>query len=236
MHCPEIYDEKSHSALSAPSAAWHLVKLPKTAKVHELREAAAVALETEVQTLQTFNFYPVQRKTFDGECVKVDGKLIEIGTLDLLLAALPPDQLQVIQLVFSRDAPKPVDVPMSPKVFPTCGVCLPFMGNNYQYQGPSEILEYNFAQNVFPANGGHPYGSTVRFYDGQKQQVGEFGATLFHEDAQYTETMTADANIVAELISRSADFPKLWNRAVEVGVQDSWDWDLEKTTTMYLTP
>jgi len=211
VHCPEVYDQSSQ-------AAWHLVKVPKTAKVQELRAAAGVVLD--ISEVQTFNFYPVQRKTFDGACVKLEEKLIEIGSLDLLLAALPPDQLQVIQLIFTQNAPKPADVPKSPKVFPTCGTCLPFMGNNYQYQGPNEILEYNFAQNVFPASGNYPYGATVRAYDGQKQQVGEFGASLFHEDAQYTETMTADANIVAELISRSADFPKLWNRAAEVAVQD----------------
>ena len=52
--------------------------------------------------------------------------------------------------------------------------------------------------------------------------LGYFGLrkTVFHEDVQYTETMTADADIVKELIERSADFPKLWNRDVEVGLQD----------------
>ena len=200
---------------------WQLVKLPKTAKVQDLHEATVVALGKSQfpEDMEKFGFYPVQRKTVDGVCVKLGDRLLEVGSLDLLLSALQPEHLQVIQLIFAREAPFPSDVPEGPKAFPTCGICLPVMGTSYQNNGPYPIPEYNFARNVFPPSGEYPYGSTVRSHAGQKQSVGGFGASVLHEDAQYTETMTADASIIQELVSRAADFPKLWNRDVEVGLQ-----------------
>ncbi|CAE7029833.1 CYP102A5, partial [Symbiodinium sp. KB8] len=212
VHCSEI-----------PSGAvWQLVKLPKTAKVQDLHEATVVALGKSQfpEDMEKFGFYPVQRKTVDGVCVKLGDRLLEVGSLDLLLSALQPEHLQVIQLIFAREAPFPSDVPEGPKAFPMCGICLPVMGTSYQNNGPYPIPEYNFARNVFPPRGEYPYGSTVRSHAGQKQSVGGFGASVLHEDAQYTETMTADASIIQELVSRAADFPKLWNRDVEVGLQD----------------
>lgn len=212
VHCSEI-----------PSGAvWQLVKLPKTAKVQDLHEATVVALGKSQfpEDMEKFGFYPVQRKTVDGVCVKLGDRLLEVGSLDLLLSALQPEHLQVIQLIFAREAPFPSDVPEGPKAFPMCGICLPVMGTSYQNNGPYPIPEYNFARNVFPPSGEYPYGSTVRSHAGQKQSVGGFGASVLHEDAQYTETMTADASIIQELVSRAADFPKLWNRDVEVGLQD----------------
>lgn len=171
-------------------------------------------------SVEEFRFYPVERKTVDGACVKLGEALREISSLDLLLVALPSDHLQVIELVFAPEAPCPADVPQGPKAFPMCGICLPLLGTSYQYKGPHAIPEYNLAQNVFPSSGKYPYGATVRSHEGRKQNVGEFGsAAVFHEQVQYTETMTADANIVQELIARPADFPKLWNRDVEVGLQ-----------------
>ena len=87
--------------------------------------------------------------------------------------------------------------------------------------GPYPIPMYNFAHNVFPANGKYPYGSTVRSHSGRRQAIGEFSiGTVFHEDAEYTVTMTADANIVQELIARTSDFPKLWNRGVQIPLQE----------------
>ncbi|CAE7451841.1 CYP102A5 [Symbiodinium natans] len=209
VHCPEI------------SGVWHFVKLPKTANLRDLHQATLVAVGecSRPADVEHFGFFPVEQRA-DGACVKLRDRLTEMSRLDLLLSALPPDQLQVLQLVFAREAPCPTEVPEGPKAFPMCGVCLPILGTSYQYKGPYPIVEYNFARNVFPASGKYPYGSTVRCHEGRKQAVGEFGSAVFHQDAEYTETMTADANIVQELISRAADFPKLWNRDVEVGLQD----------------
>jgi len=209
VHCPQI----------SSCSTWQLVKLPKVANVKELHQATCAALGKDVETFQDFNFYPVERKTVDGACVKLGPQLKEIGCLDLLLVALPPDHLQVVQLIFAPEVPQPAEVPQGPKAFNVCGMCLPLVGTSHQFKGPYAIPEYNFAQNVFPPTGKYPYGSTVRSYDGRKQDVWEFGTTVFHEDTQYTETMTADANIVQELIARTSDFPKLWNRDVEVGLQ-----------------
>jgi len=209
VHCPQI----------SSCSTWQLVKLPKVANVKELHQATCAALGKDVETFQDFNFYPVERKTVDGACVKLGPQLKEIGCLDLLLVALPPDHLQVVQLIFAPGVPQPAEVPQGPKAFNVCGMCLPLVGTSHQFKGPYAIPEYNFAQNVFPPTGKYPYGSTVRSYDGRKQDVWEFGTTVFHEDTQYTETMTADANIVQELIARTSDFPKLWNRDVEVGLQ-----------------
>ena len=219
--CPFEYHLAVHCSEIPSGAVWQLVKLPKTAKVPDLHQATLVALGKSQlpEDMEKFGFYPVQRKTADGACVKLGDRLLEVGSLDLLLSALPPEHLQVIQLIFAKGPPSPAEVPEGPKAFPMCGVCLPVLGTGYQNNGPSPILEYNFAQNVFPPSGEYPYGSTVRSHTGQKQTVGGFGASVLHEDAQYTETMTADASIVQEMVSRTADCPKLWNRDVEVGLQ-----------------
>ena len=108
-----------------------------------------------------------------------------------------------------------------PPAYPMCGNCLPFIGTTYQYKGPYPLPEYNFAKNVFPTTSEYPFGATVRAHAGQKQNISDFGhQTVFHEDAQYTMTYTADAKIVEELISRTADFPKLWNRDDQIPIQD----------------
>jgi hypothetical protein len=63
---------------------------------------------------QDFNFYPVERRSRDGPCVKIGAQIEDTGAFDLLLLALTPDQLQVrmprfafwILLVFhGRDQP-----------------------------------------------------------------------------------------------------------------------------------
>lgn len=201
VHCPGIPKD------------WHLVKLPKASRMEDLYQASSNVLGADVKE---FSFFQV---------VRANGSVrlkcfTAISSLELLLLTLPPERLQVIELVLAREMPAATTVPVSPAGFPISGVCLPFVGTAYQFNGPHPILEYNFAANVFPARGMYPYGSTVRFHGGQKAYVGEFGKAILHEDAQYTETMTADADVVQELISRSADFPKLWNREVELGVQD----------------
>ena len=43
---------------------------------------------------------------------------------------------------------------------------------------------------------------------------------MFHDDAHQSVTMTADANIVKELIDRHADFPKMWNRGLQPSLQE----------------
>lgn len=77
------------------------------------------------------------------------------------------------------------------------------------------------AENVFPPRGEYPYGATVRSHLGRKQEIGDFRpGTTFHEDAECMVTFTADANIVQELIARTSDFPKLWNRGLQKPLQE----------------
>ena len=201
------------------SETWRLVKLHKAATLAEHREAAEAALG--MPNLKEFHFYPVERRRRDGPCVKVGAAITDTSSLDVLLLALPPDQLQVVELVCAREMPRPADVPRGPTAFSICGVQLPFLGTTYQLQGPYQIPLHNFTHNVFPCNGPYPYGATVRSHSGRKQSIGDFGpGTVFHEDAEYTVTMTADANIVQELIARTADFPKLWNRGLQIPLQE----------------
>jgi len=60
-----------------------------------------------------------------------------------------------------------------------------------------------------------------RSHSGRRQSIGDFApGTVFHEDAECTVTMTADPNIVQELIARTSDFPKLWNRGLQIPLQE----------------
>ncbi|CAL1146957.1 unnamed protein product [Cladocopium goreaui] len=208
VHCAEV------------SQGWRLVKLHKAASLDEHTQAVCAALGME--NLQDFNFYPVERRSRDGPCVKIGAQIEDTGAFDLLLLALTPDQLQVIELVCAREMPRPADVPRGPAAFPICGVQLPFIGTTYKLlQGPYPIPQYNFAHNVFPPVGKYPYGATVRSHSGRRQSIGDFApGTVFHEDAECTVTMTADPNIVQELIARTSDFPKLWNRGLQIPLQE----------------
>lgn len=83
----------------------------------------------------------------------------------------------------------------------------------YQYKGPCSIPEYNFPQHVWPTSGEYRWLSTVRSHEARKQSVGEFGTVVLH-DAKYFQITTADANIVRDMVSGTADFPKLGNRDI----------------------
>jgi len=138
--------------------------------------------------------------------------------------ALPPLALQVVELVCTRGAvPAPSDVPCPAPAFPLPGRSLPFIGTTYQLLGPERMPMYNLAANVFPPNASaYPYGATVGSYNGgRKEYIGDFApGTVFHDDAHTVTIMTADADIVQELIERTPDFPKLWNRRTQIGLQD----------------
>ena len=53
--------------------------------------------------------------------------------------------------------------------------------------------------------------------------------TEFHPSARTTVTMTADAEVVRELIERTPDFPKLWNRGFQKPLQEKWGMHLSHT-------
>ena len=144
-------------------STWHLVKLPKGASMQELYEVAKESYDH--LNLEGFSFYPANGG--------LSGPLKDISSLELLLTSLTAQALQVAQLILARETP--YEMPEAPKAFEMCGVCWPFYGNSYQFNGPQPIPEYNFSEKVFPATGKYPYGATVRFHAGQKQQVGEFG-------------------------------------------------------------
>lgn len=153
-----------HLALWCPELElrWHLVKLAKGASMRELYQAASDSYYH--LNLEEFSFYHANGAH--------QGAFRDVSSLEMLLAALPADALQVAQLILARDTPRAA-VPAL-KAFQMCGLCWPFYGNSYQFDGPQPIPEYNFSEKVFPATGHYPYGATVRFR-GQKQQVGEFG-------------------------------------------------------------
>ncbi|CAK9092542.1 Bifunctional cytochrome P450/NADPH--P450 reductase 2 (CYP102A3) (Fatty acid hydroxylase CypB) (Flavocytochrome P450 102A3) [Includes: Cytochrome P450 102A3 [Durusdinium trenchii] len=205
VHCAEV------------SEGWHLVKLHKAADIKEQGEVTAATLGID---LTGFHLYPVERRTLDGPCIKLGASLADASGLENHLLALTPDRLQVVELVCAREMPRPADVPRGPAAFPICGIQLPFIGTTYKlFQGPYKLPTYNLAHNVFPPSE-YPYGATVRSHSGQRQEIADFPTgTIFNDSAHYTVTMTADANIVKELIDRTADFPKLWNRGFQIPLQ-----------------
>ena len=196
------------------------MKLHKAADLDQLRQATAQALG--LGDMEGLQFYIVQRRN-SGSCVRLV-LLTQTASLQAQQLALQPEALQVVELVCTKgEPPSPSDVPFAAAAFSSPGPCLPFVGTTYQLLGPDPMPMYNFSRNVFPPNAaGFPYGSSVGSYNGgRKESIGDFPAgTLFHDDAHTVTIMSASADIVQELIARAADFPKLWNRRAQVGLQD----------------
>eukprot|EP00442_Polarella_glacialis_P051737 CAMPEP_0115155730 /NCGR_PEP_ID=MMETSP0227-20121206/68055_1 /TAXON_ID=89957 /ORGANISM="Polarella glacialis, Strain CCMP 1383" /LENGTH=1158 /DNA_ID=CAMNT_0002566835 /DNA_START=113 /DNA_END=3586 /DNA_ORIENTATION=+ len=211
--------------LDTGSGGWALVKHAKAGSLDKLRTAVAQVLGLTDKDADGLQLYPVQRGA-GGRCTSLEGSLADLANLEALLACLPPEQLQVVELLCTRagaGAPMPSAVPDSAPTFPLPGASLPYVGTTYHLLGPEPVPHYNLANNVFPAHAAkYPYGSTVRSYSGGvKSNIGDFPTgTVFHPDAETMTTWSADAEIAAELISRSADFPKLWNRPAQIALQD----------------
>ena len=197
-----------------------MVKLHKAADLAQLRQETAQAMGLE--DADGLHFYIVKRKG-TGACVGL-APLSQTASLQAQQLTLPPDVVQVVELVCTKgDPPATSEVPRSAASFPRPGVSLPFLGTTYQATGPDPLPMYNFSRNVFPPNADRfPYGPTVGSYNGgYKDAIGDFPSdVVFHDDARMVTIMTASADIVQELISRTPDFPKLWNRRAQIGLQD----------------
>mmetsp|Transcript_77557 Transcript_77557/g.136845 ORF Transcript_77557/g.136845 Transcript_77557/m.136845 type:complete len:1320 (-) Transcript_77557:350-4309(-) len=207
---------------SSASKPWVLVKQPKSADMMQLREAVASAFALD--SAEGLRLYPVQRRGGDGPCAALHPELARTASLETLLSQLPPEQLQIVELVCTTgkaEAPALSGVPAAAPAFPLPGPCLPFIGTTYQLLGPEPIYSNNIANNVFPPEK-YPYGATVRSYSGgPKSKVGDFPVgSAFHIDAETMTTWSADAEIVKELIERTPEFPKLWNRPAQLALQD----------------
>ncbi|CAJ1402651.1 unnamed protein product [Effrenium voratum] len=220
LHCAARREAASsfeyHLAVySDVGGSWQLVKLHKAASLPDLQLAAARSLglpEAEAGSLQ---FFPIQR----SRSRTLGPQLQHTSALEGLLLSLPAEELQVIELVCAQQ--KPAKVPSEPPAFPLAGTVLPLMGTTYQLLGPYELPTYNLSHNLFPANGKFPYGPTVRSHSGRMVEIADFPeGTEFHPSARTTVTMTADAEVVRELIERTPDFPKLWNRGFQKPLQD----------------
>ena len=198
------------------------MKLHKAADLDKLRLATAQALGLEDAQALSLQFYVVERQGL-GRCLRT-ALLSQTASLQARQLHLPPEALQVVELVCTQGGPpSPSEVPPAAAAFPQPGPSLPFVGTTYQVLGEDPMPMYNFARKVFPPNEAKfPYGSTVGSYNGGREEpIGDFPAgTVFHHDAHTVTIMSASADIVEELIARTADFPKLWNRRAQIGLQD----------------
>uniref|UniRef100_A0A7S4QGU7 NADPH--hemoprotein reductase n=1 Tax=Alexandrium monilatum TaxID=311494 RepID=A0A7S4QGU7_9DINO len=106
--------------------------------------------------------------------------------------------------------------------FPLPGMPVPVLGTRYHLLGAEEIPFYNVAASVFPCDRPYPYGATVRCYlGGARSRVEDYPeGTVIHGDAETYLTWTADPCVVEELLSRAAEFPKLWNRPQQKAISD----------------
>eukprot|EP00437_Effrenium_voratum_P004240 CAMPEP_0181426372 /NCGR_PEP_ID=MMETSP1110-20121109/15629_1 /TAXON_ID=174948 /ORGANISM="Symbiodinium sp., Strain CCMP421" /LENGTH=1318 /DNA_ID=CAMNT_0023549565 /DNA_START=78 /DNA_END=4034 /DNA_ORIENTATION=+ len=218
---PFEYHLAIHAKLDLPSQSeWTLVKLHKAADLVQLKQATSQALGLEDS--QSLQFYIVARDGA-GRCARL-GLLTQTSSLQAMQLTLPSDVLQVVELICTTSDPPAVsEVPTAAAPFPLPGPCLPLMGTTYQVLGPDPMPMYNLSRNVFPPRASKfPYGSTVGSYNGgRKEAIGDFPPnTIFHDDAHTVTILTASASIVEELIARAPDFPKLWNRRAQIGLQD----------------
>jgi len=218
---PFEYHLAIHAKLDLPSQSeWTLVKLHKAADLAQLKQATSQAIGLEDS--QSLQFYVVERDSA-GRCARL-ALLTQTASLQAMQLALPSDVLQVVELVCTNGGPPAVsDVASAATCFPLPGPCLPLMGTTYQVLGPDPMPMYNLARNVFPPRATKfPYGATVGSYNGgRKEAIGDFPpSTVFHDDAHTVTILTASASIVEELIARAPDFPKLWNRRAQIGLQD----------------
>eukprot|EP00933_Yihiella_yeosuensis_P050527 TRINITY_DN4832_c1_g1_i1.p1 TRINITY_DN4832_c1_g1~~TRINITY_DN4832_c1_g1_i1.p1 ORF type:complete len:1333 (-),score=305.99 TRINITY_DN4832_c1_g1_i1:372-4370(-) len=209
--------------------SWVLVKCHKAGTINDLHAAVIKALGLQASEADGLSLFPVDRRgggDDGGCCVALGPKLTQVTCLEGLLVRLPPERVQMVELICTRGhggAPLPSTVPKAIDCFPRPGMSLPFLGNTYQLLGPEAIYTYNIAKNIFPPGAdGYPYGPTVRSYSGgTKSKIGDFPTgTQFHPDAETMTTWSADANLVQELIERISEFPKMWNRPQQIKLQD----------------
>lgn len=218
-----------HCAVYAPDCpatsetGWLLVKVPKSAEPAALREAAAKAMGLADAEKEALQLFPVQRGA--GRARLGSDVLAGAGVagFEALLLARPSDELQLIELVSGRGGVAPLEALAPPPRFPEPGVALPFIGHVYHLHGPNEVVHYNIARSVFPCGAvAYPYGATVRSYSGGvKSKIDDFpDGTQFHPEAEVYQIWSADARLAEEMIARSAEFPKLWNRPLQKKLQD----------------
>lgn len=208
------------------SRDWVLVKCHKAGDLQELLRSTAEALDLEAAEASSLQLYPVQRQGSSndgGKCKALGDKLTEVSCLEQLLISLPPERLQIVELVCTRCNAAPPPPPMVPDAatpYPSPGVALPFLGTMYFLFGPYSVPFYNLAKNVFSPKSKFRYGPTIQLSAGSPSQISDFPkGTVFHPEAQSKIIFTADARIVEELLARLSDFPKLWNRPLQLDLQ-----------------
>lgn len=218
---PSEYHIAVHHQNRAGVEACSLVKLPKAAEFSALKRAIGEALQLK-DGASDMQLFPILR----GDQPKLGQQLTqEIGLagFESMLIQQPAELLQIVELLcLPVGASPPAQVPQPPRPFATAGLELPLLGHTYQLLGPEEIFSYNITNKVFPPNAAkYPHGSTMRFATGIVADIQDYPeGTVFHTDARSYNTMTADADVVQELLARSADFPKLWNRSPQKKLQD----------------
>jgi cytochrome P450/NADPH-cytochrome P450 reductase len=219
-----------HCAVYAPGSpaggetGWVLVKVPKSADEAALRDATAKALGLGSAEQEALALLPVMRSArgparLGRDVLGPAGG--GVGAFEALLLARPPDQLQVVELVGTAGGATPAP-PQPPPRFPQPGAAYPLLGHLMLFSGP-QLPAHNFTSAVFPPSApAYPYGATVSWSNGGTQiKIGDFAeGTVFHRDASVHSMFSADARVAEELISRSADFPKLWNRPYQKNLQD----------------
>lgn len=200
-----------------------LVKIPKSASFEMLVKAVALTFEMGSDQEGRLQLFPVLRAGWQPQLGELLSQRSSLNSFDAIIAQLAPENLQVVELLcVLKGEEMPEAPPPQPGPFPTPGLALPFIGHSYIALGAEQILSYNMTKWVFPANASkYPYGSTVRAGTGQRAAITDFPAgTVFHKEACTHTTNVADAEVVREVLARSADFPKMWNRAPQLGLKE----------------
>lgn len=221
-----------HVAVHAPGApnfsstAWTLVKMPKGTTMACLQAAVAEKLGFQ-DAAKELRLYPVLRAasgraTLGANICEGDDTMVTLQEAKFRA----PAELQIIEVVCVLPGePAPTLAPAPPPAFPEAGVALPVLGHAYHSRGPEKIPFYNMAANVFPPSrpGGFPWGKTVRVRV-PKVKIADFPEGVrFHPDAEAQITMTADADVAQEILARSAEFPKMWNRPLQKKISEFTD-------------
>ena len=138
------------------------------------------------------------------------------GGDSLLVLAATRDGADLSPEAASR--PPPTPVPRGPRG-------LPFLGNALAFRGPHEVPGMNLYKNLFdPKTVRGRWGDTIRIslpVSSAAATALEVEAGVVDESGSVNETIvTSDPEILAELCSREADFPKMWNRPAQITLQD----------------
>lgn len=221
---PSEYHISLHRRQSSSEHSCTLIRLPKSADFAALQRAVGEALQLNDEEVSTLAFFPVLRAGKRPTCGKPLSAAVGLASFESILAQQPAEYSQMIELLCTPESSGSacVSPPPPPQPFATPGAEFPLIGHSYRLLGPEDIFSYNITNSVFPPNAAeYPYGSVLRFATGVMADIEDFPeGTVFHPEARSYNTMVADADVVEELLARSADFPKLWNRGPQKKLQE----------------